>query len=93
MIRGLALSNGPRIKPSAEPSPSAWKTFSRTHGANATAGPALAQKLNMTENALRVAVHRLCQRYRALLREEIAQTVDNPAAVDVEIRELFTALS
>jgi hypothetical protein len=47
----------------------------------------------MTENALRVAVHRLRQRYRALLRDEIAQTVDNPAAVDEEIRELFAALS
>ena len=55
--------------------------------------PTLARKLEMTENALRVAVHRLRQRYRALLRDEIAQTVDNPAAVDEEIRELFAALS
>jgi len=47
----------------------------------------------MTENALRVAVHRLRQRYRTLFRDEIAETVDNPAAVDEEIRELFAALS
>jgi hypothetical protein len=55
--------------------------------------PPLARKLDMTENALRVAVHRLRQRYRALLRAEIARTVENPAAVDDEIRELFAALS
>jgi DNA-directed RNA polymerase specialized sigma24 family protein len=55
--------------------------------------PPLAQKLNITESALRVAVHRLRQRYRTLLRDEIAQTVESPAAVDSEIRELFLALS
>jgi cellulose synthase/poly-beta-1,6-N-acetylglucosamine synthase-like glycosyltransferase len=55
--------------------------------------PALALKLNMTEGSLRVAVHRLRQRYRALLREEIAQTVEKPAAVDDEIQQLFAALS
>jgi RNA polymerase sigma-70 factor (ECF subfamily) len=55
--------------------------------------PPLALKLNLTDSALRVAVHRLRQRYRALLRDEIAQTVEKPAAVDEEIRELFAALS
>jgi len=55
--------------------------------------PPLALKLNLTESALRVAVHRLRQRYRALLRDEIAQTVEKPSAVDEEIRELFAALS
>jgi DNA-directed RNA polymerase specialized sigma24 family protein len=55
--------------------------------------PPLAARLNLTESALRVAVHRLRQRYRALLREEIAQTVESPAAVDDEIRHLFAALS
>jgi HEPN domain-containing protein len=44
----------------------------------------LLRRVPITENALRVAVHR---------RDEIAQTVDNPAAVDQEIRELFAALS
>jgi hypothetical protein len=55
--------------------------------------PPLARKLEITENALRVAVDRPRQRYRALFRGEIAQTVENPAAVDEEIRELFAALS
>jgi RNA polymerase sigma factor (sigma-70 family) len=53
----------------------------------------LAAGLGMNEGALRVAVHRLRQRYGTLLREEIARTVSSPAAVDEEIRCLFAALS
>ena len=39
-----------------------------------------------------VAVHRLRRRYGKRLREEIAATVDEPAEVDDEIRDLFAAL-
>ncbi len=35
----------------------------------------------MDEGAVRVTVHRLRARYRALLRDEIAQTLDGPAQV------------
>jgi RNA polymerase sigma factor (sigma-70 family) len=52
----------------------------------------LAARLGMTEGAVKVVVHRLRQRYRGVLREEIAQTVANPAEIDDEIRELFSAL-
>jgi RNA polymerase sigma factor (sigma-70 family) len=52
----------------------------------------LAVKLDMNEKAVKVAVHRLRQRYRGLLRDEIAQTVANPAEIDDEIRHLFSAL-
>ncbi len=55
--------------------------------------PPLAAKLNLSESALRVAVHRLRQRYRTLLRQEIAQTVESPAAIDDEVQHLFAALS
>jgi len=51
----------------------------------------VAGKLGMTEGAVKVAVHRLRQRYRKLLREEIAHTVAGPAEVDEEIRHLFAA--
>jgi RNA polymerase sigma-70 factor (ECF subfamily) len=34
-------------------------------------------------------VHRLRQRYRQLLRDEIAQTVDGPGEVDEELRHLL----
>ncbi len=52
----------------------------------------VAEKLNMTEAAAKKAGSRLRRRYRELLREEIAQTVEEPAEVDDEIRNLFTTL-
>jgi RNA polymerase sigma-70 factor (ECF subfamily) len=53
----------------------------------------LARSLDSTEAAIKSAVHRLRQRYRQLLREEIAGTVDGSAAVDDELRHLFAILS
>jgi len=53
----------------------------------------VAAKLDMTEGAVKVAVHRLRQRYRELLRDEIAQTVTTEDQIDEEIRDLFAALS
>ena len=52
----------------------------------------VAQTLGMSEGAVKVAVHRLRDRYRALIRAEIAQTVADPAEVDDELRQLFAAL-
>jgi RNA polymerase sigma-70 factor (ECF subfamily) len=52
----------------------------------------LARSLNMTEAALKVAVHRLRQRYGECIRAEIAQTVASPADVDEELRYLLAAL-
>jgi RNA polymerase sigma-70 factor (ECF subfamily) len=40
-----------------------------------------------------VAVHRLRQRYRALLRETIADTVSTPEEVEDELRYLFRTLA
>jgi RNA polymerase sigma-70 factor (ECF subfamily) len=47
----------------------------------------------LDEGAVRVAVHRLRKRYRQLLRDEIAQTLADPAAVDEEMRALFGAFT
>jgi RNA polymerase sigma-70 factor (ECF subfamily) len=52
-----------------------------------------AAELKMTEGAVRVAVHRFRKRYRELLRDEIAQTLANPAQADEEMRALFSALA
>ena len=49
--------------------------------------------LGMNEGAVKVAVHRLRQRYRECLRDQIAQTVLTPADVDEEIRHLFAVFS
>ncbi|HOX57375.1 MAG TPA: sigma-70 family RNA polymerase sigma factor [Candidatus Paceibacterota bacterium] len=53
----------------------------------------LAARLRMEEGAVKVAVHRLRQRYRELLRAEIANTVDSPGEVDAEMRHLFNVLA
>ena len=53
----------------------------------------VAARLNMTEGAVRVAVHRLRQRYGELVREEIAQTVTTPEQIEEEICELYAALA
>jgi RNA polymerase sigma factor (sigma-70 family) len=54
---------------------------------------AVAEGLGLTEGATKVAVHRLRQRFGAILRLEIAETVLAPADVDDEVRELIRALS
>lgn len=51
-----------------------------------------AQKLSMTENAVKQAFYRLRQRYRLLLREEIAQTVAVPGDVEDELRHFISVL-
>jgi RNA polymerase sigma factor (sigma-70 family) len=53
----------------------------------------LAAQLGMSESAIKVAVHRLRQRYRELLRAEIANTVLSPADVNGEMRHLFNVLA
>jgi len=53
----------------------------------------LARQLDMTEGAVKVAVHRLRQRYRALLRETIADTVSGSDEVEDELRYLFRTLT
>jgi RNA polymerase sigma-70 factor (ECF subfamily) len=64
-----------------------------------TAGPEsgtyteMSRRLGMGEGAVRVAVHRLRERYGDLLWSEIAQTVERPADVQEEIRYLLNVLS
>ena len=53
----------------------------------------LGSALGMEEGAVKVAVHRLRQRYRELLRAEIANTVAAPGEVDAEMRHLFQVLA
>jgi RNA polymerase sigma factor (sigma-70 family) len=51
-----------------------------------------AAKLGLPENTVKSLVHRMRRRYRTLLRAEIAQTVENPAETDEEIRYLLRVL-
>ena len=49
----------------------------------------IAHELAMTENAVKQAFHRLRQRYRELLREEIAHTVMLTGDIEGELRHLI----
>jgi DNA-directed RNA polymerase specialized sigma24 family protein len=52
-----------------------------------------ARLLSMTEGAAKVAIHRLRKRFRELVKAEIAQTVDDAAQVQDELRYLLEVLS
>ncbi len=52
----------------------------------------IARSLDMTENAVKQAFHRLRKRYRELLREEIAHTVAVPGDVEDELRHFIAVL-
>jgi RNA polymerase sigma-70 factor (ECF subfamily) len=52
----------------------------------------IAEQLGSRPGGIAVAVHRLRQRYREVVREEIANTVAEPGQVDEEMQHLFTAL-
>jgi RNA polymerase sigma-70 factor (ECF subfamily) len=54
---------------------------------------ALAAAVGMTEGSVKVAVHRLRQRYRQILRETIADTVEKPEEIEDELRYLFAVLA
>ncbi|WP_165227617.1 RNA polymerase sigma factor [Aquisphaera insulae] len=62
------------------------------HGPEDLPHAAIAARLGTTEGAARVAAHRLRRRYGELLRREIASTLNDPADVDDEIRDLFASL-
>jgi RNA polymerase sigma-70 factor (ECF subfamily) len=53
---------------------------------------AVAAAIGISENSVKVAVHRLRQRFHEALREEIAATVFEPEEVSDEIRYLMAAL-
>ena len=54
---------------------------------------AIAAGLGMSANAIAVSVHRLRQRYRELVRLEVANTVASPNEVEDEMRYLFSVLA
>jgi RNA polymerase sigma-70 factor (ECF subfamily) len=53
----------------------------------------VAVHLNMQENAVKTAVHRLRKRFREQLRLEVGRTVSSPEEVDEELRHLRALLS
>jgi RNA polymerase sigma-70 factor (ECF subfamily) len=53
----------------------------------------LSVELGMAETAVKKQLHNMRQRYRSLLRDEVSQTVEDPADVDDEIRYLCASLA
>src|SRR5262245_11926461 len=53
----------------------------------------LARRLHVSESLVRKLVYRMRQRFRMLLREEVRQTVADPADVDGELRHLCGSLA
>src|SRR5690349_5596150 len=62
-------------------------------GQSDTPYAALAREMHTSEGALKVAIHRLRKRYRELFRQEIADTLADPAEVESELRYLAAALT
>lgn len=52
----------------------------------------IAARLEMKPGAVSVAVHRLRQRYREIVREEVAHTVTRPDEIDEELRYLLSLI-
>ena len=62
-------------------------------GGRGTPYQEVATRLRLSEGAVKVSVHRLRQRYRELLEEEIGNTVASPQEVEEERRYLLAVLS
>jgi DNA-directed RNA polymerase specialized sigma24 family protein len=52
-----------------------------------------AQQLGLSDGALKVAVHRLRQRFREAVKDEIAHTVPAESEIDDELRHLLAVLT
>jgi DNA-directed RNA polymerase specialized sigma24 family protein len=63
-----------------------------SHGRGGVPAADLAAQLGMNDGAVYTAIHRLKKRYRAILQNEIAATLDEPAEVNEEIRWLLEAI-
>ena len=52
----------------------------------------IGSQVGMSPGAVKVAAHRMRERHRTILREEVGATVDSPGEIDAELRHLIEAL-
>jgi RNA polymerase sigma factor (sigma-70 family) len=64
-----------------------------TKNGGATEYEQAAKMIDVDASSTPVLVHRLRQRYRELVRQEVAQTVSSPTELDEEMRHLFATLN
>jgi hypothetical protein len=62
-------------------------------GKGAVPSAILAAELGKTEEEVDMAVHRLRKRYRHILEEQIAATLDDRFEMEDQIRSLFAAIA
>ena len=62
-------------------------------GNDSTPYSKIAADLGMKEGAIKVAIHRLRERYGQMLRLQIAKTIEDPASVQQELKYLFEVIS
>ena len=65
-----------------------WLTGDATHGDQLE----LATSLGMNLNSLKSQIHRLKSRFRALVKEQVAATLNEGGSIDEEMTVLFAAL-
>ncbi len=74
-----------------------WMPWCRTMRGALTGGARpyaeIGATLGMSEGAVKISVVRLRERFRDLLRAEIAETVATPGETDAEMRHLLDALA
>ncbi|HEX8914954.1 MAG TPA: sigma factor [Humisphaera sp.] len=63
------------------------------HRPDAAPRAEVGRRLGLSPAAVNMSLHRVRRRYGELLREEVALTVDDPADVDAEIRELLAIVA
>ena len=64
-----------------------------TPGGPMPAHKEVAQQLGLSETAVKVAIHRLREKYRRSIRQLVADTISDPATLDDEINDLITAMT
>jgi RNA polymerase sigma-70 factor (ECF subfamily) len=64
----------------------------KTDNADINSYRQVAHELGMTAGGVKTLVFRLRKRFTAVLREEVAQTLVNPAEIDSELSALCDAL-
>jgi len=64
----------------------------RMTGDDDQTGRDVGAQLGMSEGAVKLALHRLRKRFRALVRAEVAETVAHPEDIDAELADLLAAL-
>ena len=61
-------------------------------GGNVPSYAEIAERMSLTPTAVKVAVHRLREKYRQAIQNAVADTLDDPQEIDKEINELLSVL-